>query len=142
MGIDGTSPSKISGPGDDNFTETDLFLGKKALKLMQALCIFAFLACCGIAIFVFLNVPWETRMPYDGKFNRSGSGIPMQIAMIVSMVLLAGIWLAARKPDAHKMRKGARIGTYGLGTGLILLVVVIQWVMGISILRAGGFVLA
>lgn len=30
------------------------------------------------AIFVLMNVPWDTRMPYDGRYNRSGSGIPTQ----------------------------------------------------------------
>lgn len=132
-------PNRDRGPSDENFTQMDIVLGKKALKLMMALCIIAFLACCCIAIFVFLNVPWDTRMPYDGKFNRSGSGIPMQVAMFVSLLLLAGVWFAARKPDAHKMNKGSRIGTYILGTGFILLIVVIQWVMANSILTAGGF---
>lgn len=55
----------------------------------MAFCAVAFLVCGGIAICVFLSVPWDTRMPYDGKFNRSGGGMPMQIAMFVSLGLLA-----------------------------------------------------
>jgi DNA-directed RNA polymerase specialized sigma24 family protein len=59
-------------------------------------------------------------MPYDGKFNRSGSGIPMQIAMLVGLVLLFGLWRAARKPGAHHMRKGSQVGAYIFGSGMIL----------------------
>lgn len=57
----------------------------------------AFAACVGIAVFVFINVPWNTRMPYDGKFDRSGSGIPMQIAMLAGLVLLFGILAGGKK---------------------------------------------
>ncbi len=99
----------------------------------------AFAACVGIAVFVFINVPWNTRMPYDGKFDRSGSGIPMQIAMLAGLVLLFGIWRAARKADAHHMRKGSRVGAYIFGTAMILACAVSQWVMASGILIAGGY---
>ena len=72
----------------DDFSEEDLQLGKNASKFVSVLCVIAFVARVGIAIFVFMNVPWDTRMPYDGQYNRSGNGIPMQSAMLISLVVL------------------------------------------------------
>ncbi len=77
-------------------------------------------------------------MPYDGEYDRSGRGIPMQIAMLPCMLLLIGIWRAGTTPNAHHMRKGSRVGTYILGSGLIAVCVVGQWVIAESILEAGG----
>lgn len=134
--------SSSTGGKDDppgKFTEEDLLLGKKACKFQGVLCVIAFAACIGIAVFVFINVPWNTRMPYDGKFNRSGSGIPMQIAMLPCLVVLFGLWRASRKSDAHHMRKGSRVGAYILGTAMILACAVGQWVMASGILIAGGY---
>lgn len=121
------------------FTEEDLLLGKDAVKFMRALCVVGFVACVGIAIFVFMNVPWGTRMPYEGKYNRSGSGIPMQIAMLPCLVVLFGFWRGGRKSDAHHMRKGSRVGLYILGTAIVLAAVVGQGVMANAILIAGGY---
>jgi hypothetical protein len=106
---------------------------------MGVVCVIAFVACAGIAVFVFTNVPWNTRMPYDGKLNRSGTGIPMQIAMLAGLVLLFGLWWSARKPDAHHMRKGARVGAYIFGTAIILACAIAQWVLASEILIAGGY---
>jgi hypothetical protein len=137
--MNGTSSGAEDEAADDGFTAEELRLGKRASKYMNILCLAAFGACVGIAIFVFLNVPWDTRMPYDGKYNRSGSGIPMQIAMLPALVVLFGLWRAGRKPDSHEMRAGSRIGVYTLGTALIVGCVVSQWVMAIGILIAGGY---
>jgi hypothetical protein len=133
----GSTGAKADPP--DRLTEEDLLQGKKACKFLGVLCVIAFVACVGIAVFVFTNVPWNTRMPYDGKFNRSGTGIPMQIAMLAGLVLLFGLWHAARKPDAHHMRKGSRVGAYIFGTAIILACAIAQWVMASEILRAGGY---
>lgn len=132
--------SNPEGKGDGGgFTEQDLLLGKTAVKFIRALCALGFVVCVGIAIFVFMNVPWDTRMPYDGKYNRSGNGIPMQIAMLPCLVVLFGFWRGGRKSDAHHMRKGSRIGLYILGPGIVLAAVVGQWIMGQSILVSGGY---
>ncbi|MET0978921.1 MAG: hypothetical protein ABWX63_08900 [Paeniglutamicibacter terrestris] len=125
--------------GGGRFTEEDLLLGKTAVKFMRALCVVGFAASLGIAMFVFMNVPWATRMPYDGKYNRSGNGIPMQIAMLPCLVVLFGFWRAGKKPDAHEMRKGSRIGLYVVGTAIVVAAVAGQWVMGEAILTAGGY---
>lgn len=121
------------------FTAQDLLLGKKACKFMDILCVIAFVASLGIAAFVFTHVPWNTRMPYDGKYNRSGSGIPMQIAMLPCLLVLFGLWRSGRKPDAHQMTKGGRIGLYIFGTAMVLACAVGQWVMANGILIAGGY---
>jgi hypothetical protein len=123
----------------DGFSEEDLQLGKNASKFVSVLCVIAFVACVGIAIFVFMNVPWDTRMPYDGQYNRSGNGIPMQIAMLISLVVLFLFWRSGGKPDAHHMRKASRVGLYILGTAMVMGCVVGQWIMAESILTAGGY---
>lgn len=135
------SLSSTGGKDDspDKFTEADLLLGKKACKFLIVLCVIAIVVCVGIAVFVFTNVPWNTRMPYDGKYNRSGTGIPMQIAMLPGLIILFGLWRSARKPDAHHMRKGSRVVAYITGMGMILACAVGQWVMASGILIAGGY---
>lgn len=136
---DGTSSGAKNEAEGDGFTEQDLLLGKTAVKFIHTLCVVGFLACLGIALFVFTNVPWDTRMPYDGKYNRSGSGIPMQIAMLPCLVVLFGFWRGGKNPDANQMRKGSRVGLYVLGTAIVLACAVGQWVMASEILIAGGY---
>ena len=78
-------------------------------------------------------------MPYDGKYNRSGKGIPMQIAMAPVLILLFRLWRTGKKPDAHHMGKGSRVGYYTLAPAMILACGVAQWVMGQAILTNGGY---
>ena len=137
---DGVSSGAGGEIGGGRFSEEDLLLGKKACKFFDVLCVIAFVACVGIAVFVFINVPWNTRMPYDGKYNRRGTGIPMQIAMLPCMLVLIGLWRSGRKPDAHQMTKGGRIGLYIFGTAMILACAVGQGVMASAILVAGGYI--
>lgn len=120
-------------------TEEDLLLGKKASKFFDVLCVIALAACAGIIVFVFTNVPWNTRMPYEGKYNYSGTGIPMQIALLPCVLVLLGLWRSGRKPDAHEMTKAGRIGVYTFGTAMIAGCAWGQWIMGEAILTAGGF---
>jgi hypothetical protein len=103
------------------------------------LCVIASVACVGIAIFVFANVPWDTRMPYGGKYNRGGTGIPMQIAMLPVMVPIVGFWKTVRKPTTHHMGKAARARAYVLVTAFIGACVFFQWIFAESILTAGGY---
>ncbi|MET4095037.1 hypothetical protein [Arthrobacter sp. UYCu712] len=98
-----------------------------------------FVACVGIAIFVFMNVPWDTRMPYDGKYNRSGNGLPMQIAMLPILLVIFSLWRSGKKTGTHKMGQASRVVSYVFGTAIVVLGVVGQWVMGKSILTAGGY---
>lgn len=136
----GKSSGTRSDSTGDGFTEEDLLLGKKASKFMDTLCVIAFVACVGIAVFVFINVPWNTRMPYDGKYSRSGTGIPMQIAMLPCLLVLIGLWRSGRKPDAHQMTKGGRTGVYVFGTAMILACAGAQWRMASEILITGGYI--
>ncbi|WP_163163612.1 hypothetical protein [Arthrobacter sp. Alg241-R88] len=129
--------STPEGPG--GLTERDLRLGKRAVRLKTQLCAFAFLVCVGIAIFVFLSVPIDTRMPYEGRFNRSGAGIPVPAAMLPSLILLFLLWRSGAKPDSHHMGKGSRIAYYILAPVMILGCVVGQWTFARSILEASGF---
>jgi hypothetical protein len=137
--------SEVANPGatdesvPEGFTAEDLRLGRKATRNISILCVLAFVASVVIAGFVFLNVPWDTRMPYDGKYDRSGRGIPMQIAMLPCLLLLIRIWWDGRRPDAHHMRKGSRVGAYIFGGGLIGACVFGQWIMARGILVAGGY---
>jgi hypothetical protein len=124
---------------DEEFTDEDLRLGRKACQYIDVLCLISAIVCAGIAWFVLAHVPWNTRMPYDGRFDRSGSGIPMQMAMLIVFTVLFLFWRSGRKPDAHRMRKGSRAGTYILGTAMIVGCVVGQLVLGESVLTAGGY---
>ncbi len=119
------------------FTEQDLRLGRKASNIIDKLCIVALFACLGMAVFVFLNVPLDTRMPYSGRFGRNG--IPAPIAMLPALVVLVGFWRSGRKPNAHHMRSGSRVGLYVIGTAVIVACVVFQWNFAEAILTEGGF---
>jgi len=121
----------------DKLTEHELLLGRKASRYINFPCAAGFLACVGTAIFVFMNVPWDTRTPYDGRYNRSGSGIPMQIAMLPILAVIFSLWRSAAKPDSHQMNKASRVVSYVLGTAIVLGGVFGQWAMGQSILDAG-----
>jgi hypothetical protein len=137
--MDGSSSAARKEERRAQLTEEDLLLGKKASKFMDVICVIAFVACVGIAVFVLSSVPWDTRMPYDGIYNRSGSGIPMQIAMLPCLLVLVGLWRSGRKPDAHEMTKAGRFGLYVVGTAMVLACGVGQWVMGEAILTNGGY---
>lgn len=132
-----------SGTGKDKskvpLSDEDLFLGRKAAKYVNVLCLCGFAACVGIALFIFANVPWDTRMPYDGKYNRAGTGIPMQMAMLPALVVIVGIWRSVRKADSYEMNKASRVVSYVLGTPMVLGGILGQWIMGQSILVAGGY---
>lgn len=140
MGLnDGDRPSTGDSDSEGEFTREYLLLGKNAVRFIRLLCVVSFVACVGIAVFVFLNVPWDTRMPYNGQFNRSGGGIPMQIAMLPILAVLFAFWRSGKKSDAHQMRKGSRVGLYILGTAIVVACTAGQWAMGESILTAGGY---
>lgn len=132
------------GAGDESvpkgFTAEDLRLGRKVPRNISILSVAALVACIAIAGFVFLNVPWDTRMPYDGKYERSGRGLPMQIALLPCVVLPIRFWWDMRKPlKKPHMRKGARVGAYILWGAFIGGCVFLQWKFAESILEAGGY---
>jgi MFS family permease len=137
------SNSVSSGMNDrdspDQLSQEDLRLGRKAAKYTRILCIIGSVFCIAIAVFVFMNVPWDTRLPYDGKYNRSGSGIPMQIAMIPAVLVLVSFWFSGRKPDAHEMNKTSRVVAYIMSTAIFLGCVIGQGVLAHGVLLAGGF---
>lgn len=120
-------------------TEQDLLLGKKACKRVSIICVSAIIVCAVIAVFVFISVPWDSKMPYIGKYNRSGAGIPMQIALLPALVVLFGFYRSGRKPDAHHMGKGSRGVTYIVGTGMIVACVFFQVIFAESILTESGY---
>ena len=47
----------------DILTEEDLILGKRTTRFMANYTIIALFLCVGMAVFTFLNVPWDIRMP-------------------------------------------------------------------------------
>lgn len=125
-----------SGAGNEHWlgelTEQDFLLGKRATLIIDILCVFAFIACAGIAIYVFLSVPFGTRMDYSGQFGRNG--IPIPVAMLVTLVALFLFWRTGRKSDAHHMGKVERVGLYVLGSAITVGCVVGQLVMAQSVL--------
>lgn len=137
MVSDGVSPGAKDEPVPQGFTERDLRLGRKASRIIDKLCIVALVACLGMAVFVFMNVPLETRMPYSGRFGRDG--IPAPIAMLPAIVVLVLFWRSGKKPDAHHMRNGSRVGLYVIGTAITVACVLFQWNFAEAILAEGGF---
>lgn len=132
-----------SGAGKDGpqvaFSEEDLLLGRRAARYINILCACGLVVCILIALFVFANVPWATRMPYDGKYNRAGTGVPMQIAMLPILVVIIVLWRSARKADSHEMNSASRVVSYVLGTAIVLGGILGQWTMGQTILVSGGY---
>ncbi|WP_157370946.1 hypothetical protein [Arthrobacter sp. Leaf141] len=138
--VSGNKGSGIADAFDgSNFSADQLKVTKKDATNLSLMCICAILACLGIAVFVFMNVPWETRMPYDGKYNRSGNGIPMQIAMAPVLVPIFGIWRAVSRPDKNPRTKAGRIRGYVLAVVFLLICILVQWTMANAILVAGGY---
>lgn len=135
----GAGADKRDPDPETEFTEQDLLLGRKASKFVDIICIISFVICILVAIFVFMNVPLDTMMPYDGKYNRSGTGVPMPIALIVFPIFIVIFWRTGKKPDAHHMRKGSRIGLYILGPALMAVSVYFQFVFAQGILVEGGY---
>ncbi|MFL4474225.1 hypothetical protein ACIPVK_09520 [Paeniglutamicibacter sp. MACA_103] len=120
-------------------TERDLLLGKQAINIYRITLMIALLACVGAAIFVFMNVPSETRMPYDGKYDRSGAGIPMQIALLLAPAFLLKLWWPSGKPDMHRMGRKSRIGVHVVGPLWAVVCLTLQWFFVKSILTLGGY---
>jgi hypothetical protein len=139
VGVNGADSSTGDKDSLRGLSEQDLVLGMRAVKIKTILCVVALVASVAIAVFVFINVPWDTRMPYDGKYNRSGTGIPMQIAMLPMVLVLISLWRTGKKPDAHHMGKKSRIAYYILAPAMIVMCAVGQWVMGREILVNGGY---
>ncbi|WP_090826393.1 hypothetical protein [Arthrobacter sp. yr096] len=140
MGVDdGAIPEGGGEEPPQGLTSEDLRLGKRAVKVKTILCLAALASCLAIAIFVMISVPWDTRMPYDGKFDRSGSGIPMQIAFIPCAAVLFALWRSGKKADAHHMGKNSRIAYYILTALMISACVAGQFFIGQEILTIGGY---
>jgi hypothetical protein len=112
------NPGAADEPVPEGLRAEDLHLGKRAVRLKTIACVIAFLACLGIAVFVLSSVPWDARMPYSGRFGRNG--IPAPIAMLPCLLVLFGFWRTGRKPDAHHMGKGSRVGYYILAPVIIV----------------------
>jgi hypothetical protein len=118
-------------------TEEDLRISKKAVTIKTVFCGIAFLVSLGIAVFVLINVPWDTRMPYSGRFGRNGIMAP--IALFACPLVLFGFWLSGRQPTAHHMGKGSRIGYYILAPAIIAACVRGEWILAEAILIQAGF---
>jgi hypothetical protein len=99
----------------------------------------ALLVCIGMTVFVLMSVPWDTRMPYDGKYNRSGSEIPMQIALLPVLVPILGIRRAVGRPEKSPRTKAGRVRVYILVAVFVSFCMIAQWTFSKSILVAGGY---
>jgi hypothetical protein len=118
-------------------TEKDLQISKKAVTIKTVFCGIAFLVSLGIAVFVLINVPWDTRMPYSGR-----NGIVAPIALLPCPLVLFGFWLSGEQPAAHHMGKGSRIGYYILAPAIIVACVWGEWILAEAILIEAGFLQA
>lgn len=127
--------------GDDKdgvggLTAEDLELGKRAVKIIGILAAVALAVSIGITVFVFMSVPWETRLPYEGQYGRNG--LPMQVAMSMCILSQVIFWRVGKKPTAHHMGKASRGLYYVLAPVMIVGAVWGQCVLAKSILVEGG----
>lgn len=136
---DGVNPGDGDQSGVEGYTVEELRLGKKDARNLSLLCIGGLLICIGMAVFTLTSVPWDTRMPYDGKYNQSGSGIPMQIALLPVFVPILGIWRSVKRPEAKPRTQAGRVRAYVLLAVFISVCVLGQWVFVNGILVAGGY---
>lgn len=139
MVSDALSRGAADGSGEKGFNAEQLHVSRKDARNLSLICVGALLACVGIAVFVFMNVPWETRMPYEGKYNQSGTGIPMQVAMLPVLVPILGIWRAVGRPEKNPRTKAGRVRAYVLAVAFATVCLIVQWTMANAILVAGGY---
>lgn len=130
--------ARASGDSDSEsgLTPEDLELGKKAVKFVSLLSVIALVVALGISFYVFMSVPWDTKLPYNGRFGRNG--LPMPFVMLLCLILLVMFWRVGKKPTAHHMGKAARGAYYVIAPAMILGVVWGQWILARSILVEGG----
>ena len=131
-------PSGVTktGPAQRTLTDEDLRLGKRNVLITRVACVIALVVCLGLAVYVFQHVPAETRLPYSGKYGRNG--IPMPISVLLMPVVVLIILRNAFTRGAHEMGRGARIGSYILGLGMILGLVIGQLAIAEGLLIEGG----
>ncbi|MBD7993840.1 hypothetical protein H9639_00785 [Arthrobacter sp. Sa2CUA1] len=119
-----------------SLTERDLLLGKRAIRIVTILGVVAFVVCVGMAVYVFQNVPVDTRLPYSGRFGRSGMPMPFAIGVIpVALIVLVRPSTSRR---AHHMGKKSRIGYYILLPPMLLGAVYGQFVMAELLMIESG----
>ena len=126
-------PGKGSPSG---LTPEDLELGRRAVKFVRILSAIALVAAVGITLYVFMSVPWETRLPYSGRFGRNG--LSMQVAMAMCLAAQFIFWRISKSPTAHHMGKTSRVACYILPPLMIAGAVWGQWILAVSILVEGG----
>ncbi|CEA06759.1 hypothetical protein BN1051_00115 [Arthrobacter saudimassiliensis] len=127
---------RLTGASSDSLTERDLVLGKRAIRIMTILGTLAFVVCIGIAIYVFQNVPMETRLPYTGRFGRNGIPMPLAISAVpfALVVMLRPSW--GRR--AHHMGKKKRVAYYVLLSAILIGAVYGQRVMAETLMIEAG----
>lgn len=122
--------------GSEGLTAEDLELGKKAIKFASILSAIALVVGVAITIYVFMSVPWNTMLPYEGRHGRNG--LPMQVAMFLCLLMQFLLWRVGKKPTAHHMGRTSRGAYYVLAPMMIVGVVWGHWVIAKSILVEGG----
>lgn len=122
----------------DGFTEQDLVLGKRAVRILLSLCPVVFVALVAITVYVYQSVPLDTRMPYRGRGGRGGDGLPMQIALMFYFVIPVMWWRTLRKPNSHQMGRGSRIMLYIAAVLMYPGAIIGQLIIAHGILVAGG----
>lgn len=111
-------------------------MGKRNVLITRVACVIALVVCLGLAVYVFQHVPAETRLPYSGKYGRNGTPMPISVLLMPVVVLI--ILRNAFTRGAHEMGRGSRIGSYILGLGMILGLVIGQLAIAEGLLVEGG----
>lgn len=70
---------------------------KKAALVRDVLYTLALLSCIGLAVYVFQNVPLDTRLPTNGRRGREGTPVPYAMLMPPAVMMIIW-WVGRRRP--------------------------------------------
>lgn len=119
-------------------TERDIELGARANKVAKVLGVCALILTLGIAIFVLVLLPLDTRLAYSGRLGRNGIPMPIAVAIIPLAIFLTIRPVLKPKSDIDHMNKGDRVIIYWIGVPMFLFFLYGQWVIAESMLSDAG----
>ena len=96
----GGAPSEVAGKQ----AAADPRSAKKATLVRDVLYALALLLCIGLAVYVFQNVPLDTRLPNNGRRGREGTPVPY--AMLMPPVVMMIIWWVGRRRPLRPGKSG------------------------------------
>lgn len=134
--VDNSSAESAQSDSARSYTQEDLQAGARVVRFALWCVSIALIAVLIMAVYTFLNVPWETRLDYSGRYGRDG--LPMQVVLMAAPVMFCIMLWQMRKPSAGRMGKSSRvIGIFGT-IAFVIFGLWGQWYLAHELLVAGG----